>query len=131
MTLYGKVASAVEKVDAEKLASRVKGVREVRNLLIVAPVAEGGAVTSDSDLQSQVAVALIAASLKKESPLNGSNVSVQSVDKGTVFLAGTASLAAHLRAIETAKNVPGVLRVRSDVRSPDAAAVYQARFLGR
>jgi osmotically-inducible protein OsmY len=132
MTLYGKVGSAAEIVDVERLARGVEGVGEVRNLLMVAPVPEGGAVaTSDSELQSRVAVALIAASLKRESPLDRSDVSVRSVDNGTVFLAGTASLAAHLRAIETAKNVRGVRAVRSDIRSPDAAAVYQPRFLGK
>lgn len=132
MTLYGKVGSASEMVDAERLARAVEGVSEVRSLLMIAPVAEGGAVaTSDSALQSQVAVALIGASLKRESPLDGSDVSVRSVDKGIIFLGGTASLAAQLRAIETTKNVQGVRAVRSDIRSPDTAAVYQPRFLGR
>ena len=74
---------------------------------------------------------IIAAGLKKDSPLSGSNVSVQSVDKGTL-LAGTAnSLTAHLRAIETAKNVQGVRAVRSDIQSLDAKAVDHARFLGQ
>jgi osmotically-inducible protein OsmY len=133
MTLYGKVTSPADRQNVEKLAKRMEGVREVRNFLMVAPVAEENATaTSDSELQSEVAVALIAAGLKKDSPLSGSNVSVQSVDKGTVLLAGTAnSLTAHLRAIETAKNVQGVRAVRSDIQSPDARAVYHAQFLGQ
>lgn len=133
MTLYGKVTSPADKENVEKLARSMEGVREVRNFLMIAPVAEENATApSDSELQSEVAVALIAAGLKKDSPLSGSNVSVQSVDKGTVLLAGTVnSLTAHLRAIETAKNVQGVCAVRSDIQSSDAGAVYHARFLGQ
>ena len=134
MTLYGKVTSLADKKNVEKLAKSMEGVREVRNFLMIAPVAEqNDAATSDSDLQSAVAVALIAAGLNKDSPLSGSNVSVQSVHKGTVFLAGTVnSLTAHLRAVETAKNVPGVRAVKSEIRIPDATTVYHAaRFLGQ
>jgi osmotically-inducible protein OsmY len=133
MTLYGKVTSPADKKNVEKLARSMEGVREVRNFLMIAPVAEeNAAAISDAELQSEVAVALIAAGLKKDSPLSGSNVSVQSVDKGTVLLAGTAnSLSAHLRAIETAKNVQGVRAVRSDIQSPDARAVYHVQFLGQ
>ena len=133
MTLYGKVTSLADKRNVEKLARSMEGVREVRNFLMIAPVAEeNAAATSDSELQSAVGVALIAAGLKKDSPLGGSNVSVQSVDNGTVLLAGTAnSLTAHLRAIETAKNVQGVRAVRSDIQSLDAKAVDHARFLGQ
>jgi len=134
MTLYGKVTSAADKKNVEKLARSMEGVREVRNFLMVAPVAEENApATSDSALQSEIAVALIAAGLKKDSPLGGSNVFVQTVDKGTVLLAGTAnSLTAHLRAIETAKNVRGVRAIRSDIQSPDPGTVYHAaRFLGQ
>ena len=133
LTLYGKVGSAADTVNAEKSARTVEGVKDVRNLLMIAPVAnDGSAVTSDADLQSEVAVALIAAALGKDSPLGGSNVTVQSVDKGTVFLSGRAnSLAAHLLAIDTARRVRGVRAVRSDIQTPDVRAVYQARFLGR
>jgi osmotically-inducible protein OsmY len=133
MTLYGKVTSLADKKNVEKLASRMEGVRKIRNFLVIAPFAEENVTaTSDSELQSAVGVALIAAGLKKDSPLSGSNVFVQSVDKGTVLLAGTAnSLTAHLRAIETAKNVQGVRAVRSDIQSLDAKAVDHARFLGQ
>jgi osmotically-inducible protein OsmY len=133
ITLYGKVTSPADKENVEKLARSMEGVREVRNFLMIVHVAEENATApSDSELQSEVAVALIAAGLKKDSPLSGSHVSVQSVDKGTVFLAGTVnSLIAHLRAIETAKNVQGVCAVRSDIQSSDAGAVYHARFLGQ
>jgi len=131
MTLYGKVTSVADKENVEKLARSMEGVREVRSLLMIAPVAEKTVtVTPDMELQSTVAVALIAAALK-EGSLRGGNVFVQLVDRGMVFLAGTApSLIAHLRAIETAKDVKGVRAVRSDIRTPDARAVYQARLLG-
>jgi osmotically-inducible protein OsmY len=133
MTLYGKVTSLADKKHVEKLARSMEGVREIRNFLMIAPVAEENVTaTSDSELQGAVAVALISAGLKKDSPLSGSSVSVQSVDRGTVLLAGTAnSLSAHLHAIETAKNVRGVRAVRSDIQSLDAKAVDHARFLGQ
>ena len=133
MTLYGKVISPADKQTVEKSARSVEGVREVRNLLQVVPPAEEKSVAaSDSTLQSEVGVALIAATLKKGGPLGKSNISVQSVDKGTVLLAGTAdNLTAHLQAIETTKSVPGVRAVRSEIQSPDVRAVYRPRFLGR
>jgi osmotically-inducible protein OsmY len=133
MTLYGKVTSPADKQTVEKSARSVEGVREVRNFLQVVPSADEKSVAaSDSMLQSEVAVALISVALKKEGPLSGSNISVQSVDKGTVWLSGTAdSLTAHLRALETAKNVPGIRAVRSEIQSPDAKPVYVQRFLGQ
>jgi osmotically-inducible protein OsmY len=45
-----------------------------------------------------------------------SSISVESVNKGVVLLAGKAkSLDAHLRAVEIARKVPGVHRVSSEV----------------
>lgn len=133
VTLFGKVASPEDRKTAETSAAGIEGVKEVRNLLQVAPPAKEKAVgASDSMLQSEVGVALIAATLKKGGLLGKSNISVQSVDKGTVLLAGTAdNLTAHLQAIETAKSVPGVRAVRSEIQSPDVRAVYRPRLLGR
>ena len=133
MTLYGKVASPADKASVEQVARSVEGVREVRSFLMVASLAKDSSILPlDSDLRSEVAVALIAAGLKKDHALSGSKVSVQSVDEGTVWLSGTVdSLAAHLEAIETAQRVPGVHAVRSNIQSPDARAVYGAPFLGR
>jgi osmotically-inducible protein OsmY len=133
MTLYGKVPSMAEKENVEKLASRVGGVREIRNFLMIAPVAEDTLVArSDSEVQSEVAVAVIVAGLKEASPLRQSHVSVASVNAGVVLLAGTANnLAAHLHAVEAARSVRGVRAVKSDVRSSDAQAVYHARLLGQ
>jgi osmotically-inducible protein OsmY len=132
ITLFGKVASLADKVSMEKLARDTPGVREVRNLLIVEPAAGRiGKVAPDLELQSTVAVALIAAGLKRESPLAGSDVSVQSVDAGVVLLTGSASLMGLLRAIETARNVRGVGAVRSLIRVTDTVTVRQALFIGR
>jgi hyperosmotically inducible periplasmic protein len=132
ITLYGKVSSAADKKNVEKLARSVEGVREVRNLLMIAPVAVDNApAIPDSELHNEVAIALITESVKKDGPLSRSHVFVQSVDNGTVLLTGTAnSLAAHLLAIKTARGVRGIRAVRSNVQSSDARAVYQARFLG-
>jgi hyperosmotically inducible protein len=48
---------------------------------------------------------------------------VKSVNKGVVLLSGTAkTLSAHLRAVENAAWVPGVERVASEIKSPDALA---------
>ena len=133
VTLYGKVTSTADKENVEKLARSIGGVSEVRNLLVIAPVAEETLVArSDSELHSGVAVALIVAGMKEDSPLQRSHVFVESVNAGIVLLAGTANnLAAHLNAVEAARSVHGVRAVRSDVRSPDAQAVYHARFLGQ
>jgi len=47
---------------------------------------------------------------------------VQSVNDGTVLLAGEApDLLAHLRAVEIAREVPGVIKVASEIESPDTA----------
>jgi hyperosmotically inducible periplasmic protein len=119
MTLYGKVPSADDKAKAEKTAREIEGVKEVRNLIQVVPASEAKAVeASDSVTQKAVTDAL-----KKDEALKETNISVQSVDKGKVLLAGkTDSLATHLRAIEIARNVHGVRAVDSEIESPDAKA---------
>jgi hyperosmotically inducible protein len=61
--------------------------------------------------------------LRDDPDLEGSDVSVQSVNKGVVLLSGSAeSLSDHLDAVSTAASVPGVRRVASEVKSPDAVA---------
>jgi hyperosmotically inducible protein len=119
MTLHGKVSSPADKEKAETTARGIDGVKEVRNLLqVVAPTDEDKVERSDSIIQKNVEVAL-----SKDRALKESSVSVQSVNKGTVLLGGKAdSLSAHLRAIETAKDVSGVRSVRSEIESPDAKA---------
>ncbi len=119
MTLHGKVASPADKENAGKTARDIDGVTEVRNLLqVVSAAEEDGVEKADAIVQKDVEAAL-----SKEGALEKSSVSVQSVNKGTVLLGGKAeSLAAHLRAVATAKRVAGVRSVRSEIESPDAKA---------
>ena len=119
VTLHGKVRSAEEKAKAESIAKKIDGVLEVRNLLqVVTPQREKAVQLSDDALKPRVEKALQADSSLKES-----SISVKSVNKGVVLLAGTAkTLSAHLRAVETVAWVPGVERVASEIKSPDALA---------
>jgi osmotically-inducible protein OsmY len=119
VTLHGKVRSAEEKAKAESIAKNIDGVLEVRNLLqVVAPKSEKAVQVSDDALKQRVQKALQADASLKES-----SISVKSVNKGVVLLAGTAkTLSAHLRAVETVAWVPGVEHVASEIKSPDTLA---------
>jgi hyperosmotically inducible protein len=119
VTLHGKVRSAEEKAKAESIAKDINGVLEVRNLLqVVTPQREKAVQVSDDALKQQVDKAL-----QGDSSLKESSISVKSVNKGVVLLTGTAkTLSAHLRAVETVARVPGVERVASEIKSPDALA---------
>jgi hyperosmotically inducible protein len=119
VTLHGTAATAAEKSEAERLAKSVEGVKEVRNLIEVVPGSVADAVAAkDEDLEERVKKALGA-----DQALTGSSITVQSVNDGSVLLAGTAeSLSAHLRALETARAVEGVRRVESQIQSPDRMA---------
>jgi hyperosmotically inducible protein len=119
VTLHGKVRSAEEKANAESVAKKIEGVQEVRNLLqVVASEREKAIQLSDDAIRQR-----IEKTLKADSSLKDSSISVQSVNKGVVLLAGTAkTLSAHLRAVETVAWVPGVERVASEIKSPDTLA---------
>jgi hyperosmotically inducible protein len=119
ITLHGKVRSAEEKTKAEAVAQKIEGVQEVRNLLqVVSPQREKAVQLSDDALKQRVEKALQA-----DSSLKDSSISVKSLIKGVVLLAGTAkTLSAHLRAVETVAWVPGVERVASEIKSPDTLA---------
>src|SRR5512140_545103 len=119
VTLHGKVGSAEEKAKAESIAKNIDGVIEVRNLLqVVSPESKKAVQLSDDVLKQRVEKAL-----KDDASLKESSISVKSVDKGVVLLSGTAkTLSAHLRAVETVAWVPGVGRVASEIKSPDALA---------
>lgn len=119
VTLHGKVRSAEEKAKAESIAKNIDGVLEVRNLLqVVSPQREKAVQLSDDALKLRVEKAL-----QGDASLKESSISVKSVNKGVVLLSGTAkTLSAHLRAVETAAWVPGVGRVASEIKSPDALA---------
>jgi len=119
VTLYGNVNSPKDKEAAGKAAASVDGVKAVRNLLQVVPAQKQKAVdAADSAIEDNVKAAL-----KGDSLLERSAIKVQSVNNGTVLLAGKAeSLTAELRAIETAEGVGGVRAVHSEIQSPDAKA---------
>jgi hyperosmotically inducible protein len=119
VTLHGKVRSAEEKAKAESVAKKIDGVQEVRNLLqVVTPQREKAIQLSDDALKQR-----IEKELQADSSLKDSSISVKSVNKGVVLLAGTAkTLSAHLRAVETVAWVPGVERVASEIKSPDTLA---------
>jgi hyperosmotically inducible protein len=119
VTLHGKVRSAEEKAKAESIAKKIDGVQEVRNLLqVVTPEREKAIQLSDDALKQR-----IEKELQADSSLKDSSISVKSINKGVVLLAGTAkTLSAHLRAVETVAWVPGVERVASEIKSPDTLA---------
>src|SRR4029434_8599569 len=119
VTLHGKVRSAEEKAKAESIAKKIDGVQEVRNLLqVVTPQSEKTVQLSDDALKPRVEK-----ELQADSSLKESSISVKCVHKGVVRLAGTAkTLSSHLRAVETVARVPGVERVASEIKSPDALA---------
>lgn len=124
VTLHGKVDSAEDKANAEAEAKKISGVREVRNLLQVVPEhRKETAKTSDNQVKDRVAKAL-----KGNPDLKASSISVQSVNDGVVLLAGKAnSPEEHLEAIQTARAVPGVRRVETEITSPDRMADEELR----
>jgi osmotically-inducible protein OsmY len=119
VVLHGTVRSAGEREKAESIAKATADVKGVRNLLQVAsPRHESAVQQSDDHISKQVAMALTADTLLKDS-----SISVRSVNNGVVLLGGTAkTLIAHLSAVEVAASVPGVRRVASEIQSPDTLA---------
>jgi hyperosmotically inducible protein len=119
VTLHGKVRTAEEKAKAESIARKIDGVQEMRNLLqVITPQREKAVQLSDDALKQRVEKAV-----QVDSSLKESSISIKSVNKGVVLVAGTAkTLSAHLRAVETVAWVPGVERVASEIKSPDVLA---------
>jgi|SRR5437588_4681574 len=115
--LHGKVRSDSEKKAAQDAARKIDGVTEVRNLLEVVPAkAEKRVAASDDQIKDKVAKAL-----KRDPALANSSIEIQSVNNGTVLLAGKAeSLSEHLHALQDARAVAGVRQVASEIESPDA-----------
>lgn len=119
VTLHGTVASEADKKAAEAAAEGIDGVEEVRNLLQVVKAKESAAVSSSDEKIEQA----IEAKLADDTGVKGSSIEVQSVNDGSVLLAGEApDMLAHLRAVEIARSVPGVQKVASEVKTPDAEA---------
>ena len=117
VTLHGTVRDANEKKAAEETVRKIDGVKEVRNLIQVVPAkAEKQVSASDEQIKDQVSKAM-----KGDSVLAKSSIQVQSVNNGTVLLAGKAdSLQEQLRALQIAREVRGVKKVASEIESPDA-----------
>ncbi|HEY2774126.1 MAG TPA: BON domain-containing protein [Candidatus Binatia bacterium] len=122
VTLHGTVASADEKQKAETAVRSIDGVSNVRDLLQVVPASRENAVQrTDAEISRQVSDALTS-----QPSLKSSSISVASVNNGVVLLKGNArSLTDHLTAVQTARGVPGVRRVASEVQSSDALADSQ------
>ncbi len=116
VSLHGSVPTEAEKSRAEQVAARVDGVAKVRNLLqIVAPKNEAKTDATDAQVEERVKAALAA-----DRALGDSSITLQSVNKGVVLLAGTArTLSDAYRAVGVTAGVPGVRRVASEIQSPD------------
>jgi hyperosmotically inducible protein len=119
VTLHGKVRTEAEKKTAGDVVAKIDGATEVKNLLQVVPAkSEDKVEASDAQITTQLNDAF-----KKDRGLASSGISVQSVNKGVVLLAGeTPSMTTHLRAITTAAAVPGVRRVATEVKGADQIA---------
>ena len=114
VTLHGTVDSEAVKEKAEATARSVGGVTEVRNLLqVVKESSQKSVKAADKDVKDAVE-----RSLKGDKSFDG--IKVKSVEDGLVFLDGsTTSLAAELRAIETAYGIPGVWQVASGIETKE------------
>jgi len=115
VTLYGKVASESQKQKAAAAVRGVEDVRDVRDLVQVVPPSVETAVSfSDERIKADVESAL-----KEDPSLSAGTISVKSVDKGVVLLAGSAgTLAEHWSAIADASSVPGVQGVSTEIQVP-------------
>jgi hyperosmotically inducible protein len=124
LTLHGKVESEADKQKAQEAVANIDGVKEVRNLLVVAPGAEADrAEVKDDELKNRVEKAL-----RGDSALADSEIEVQSVNQGVVLLAGKASSSNdHLRALQVTREVDGVRQVDSEIESPDEVADAEIR----
>jgi hyperosmotically inducible protein len=113
VTLHGKVATEGEKTKAERLAEKIDGVKSVKNLLQIVPGSKREVVErSDADVKDAVQAAF-----KADAKVKDSGISVASVNKGVVLLAGKAkSLESHLEAVQVASAVKGVRRVSTEVQ---------------
>jgi hyperosmotically inducible protein len=113
VTIHGKVATQAEKAKAEQVAAKIDGVKSVKNLLQIVPNSKREIVDrADADVKDAVQAAFRANARVKDS-----GISVASVNKGVVLLAGkTKSLESHLEAVQVAYAVKGVRRVSSEVQ---------------
>ena len=119
VSLFGKVRSEQEKAKATAEVRKVEGVVDVKNYLqIVPPAKEAHVQRSDDAIKSDVASAL-----KSDPVLDNSNISVKSVNKGVVLLAGkAASWNDNVRALHLTSGKPGVVRIVSEIEVRDEVA---------
>lgn len=116
VTLHGSASSEEEKARAERRAAEIEGVQGVRNLIAVIPDRAREATEVADDALSES----VTAALGNDPQLAESEITVKSVNDGTVVLEGEAeTLSAHRRALETAREVDGVSGVASEIESPD------------
>jgi hyperosmotically inducible protein len=115
VSLQGTVPTQVEKARAESVAAGVEGVKQVRNLLTIEAKPEPKrAAVADDALKAHVSDAL-----RQDPVLADSKVEVDKVSDGAVTLGGSAAtISDELRAVETARAVPGVRRVTDDIEAP-------------
>ena len=112
VTLHGKVATEEAKKKAETVAAGIEGAKSVKNLLQVVPKPNRDAVEDADD----VVKANVDKALDSDATLK--DVEVASVNKGVVLLRGTVdTLEAHVKAVDVARQVRGVKRVSTDVRT--------------
>jgi hyperosmotically inducible periplasmic protein len=113
VTLHGKVATEAEKGRAEQVTAKLDGVKSVKNLLQIVPSSKREVVDrADAEIKDAVQAAFNA-----NGRVKNSGISVASVNKGVVLLAGRAkSLESHLEAVQVSYAVKGVRRVSSEVQ---------------
>ena len=114
--LQGDVPVEADRTRAGAVALEVDGVRGVRNLIAVVPEPERESMrVADERVGLDVKRALAS-----DPDLAGSAIEIESVHGGIVLLTGHAdSGEAHERALADARDVQGVNRVESGIRSPD------------
>jgi osmotically-inducible protein OsmY len=111
VTLHGKVKTDAEKARAEAAVKKVDGVKSIKNLLQVVP----DAFKDSTKVADAVIKDKLEAVLKADASLSG--IKVASVNNGVVLLSGkTDSFERKLRAVEAARNVPGVQRVATEIQ---------------
>ena len=112
VTLHGKVPTQAEKARAERVAAKIDGAKSVKNLLQIVPNARREVVErADNEIKNAVDAAF-----KANRRVADSGLTVASVNKGVVLLAGkTNSLEAHLEAVQVANAVKGFRRVSTEV----------------
>ena len=127
VTLHGTVDSSREEALAVDTVSRIEGVTAVRDLLQVVPSGKRAVMAPPPDDRIK---ADLEKRLAADRSLDDSNLTVKSVSRGVVLMAGkAASLQDSQRALYHAANSPGVVRVTSDIDVPDMLSDEEFRLV--